>query len=157
MERTISEYGPALKVVHFDQSCYLGWLDRNALSIWQNFCSQYRSFVFLLSRTITKRAVAWVGSVQPECTVPSGMWNFRNFKTGFFVEWEAPCLSLVVLKGKRQKDNVKIMERRWSLSNSVSSIPPDFVTASWQRGLNSPLVELMQASVEVREFSKLVA
>ena len=29
-------------------------------------------FPSLLTRTMTKRAVAWVGSVQPECTVPLG-------------------------------------------------------------------------------------
>ena len=28
--------------------------------------------------TITKRAVAWVGSVQPECTVPLSTWTVRN-------------------------------------------------------------------------------
>ena len=33
--------------------------------------------------TITKRAVAWVGSVQLECTVPLSTWSFRNFKPGF--------------------------------------------------------------------------
>ena len=30
----------------------------------------------LLTRTITKRAVAWVGSVQSYCAVPLGSWNF---------------------------------------------------------------------------------
>ena len=40
-------------------------------------------FCFLVTRTITKRAVAWVGSLQPESTVPLGTWNFRNFKLIF--------------------------------------------------------------------------
>ena len=40
----------------------------------------------LLIRTITKHAVAWVGSVQPQCTVPFNMWNFRDFKP----KWKAP-------------------------------------------------------------------
>ena len=39
--------------------------------------------VLLLSRTITKRAVAWVWSVQLECTASLDTWNFRNFKS----EW----------------------------------------------------------------------
>ena len=39
----------------------------------------------LLSRTITKRAVGWVWSVQPECTASLDTWNFRNFKS----EWKA--------------------------------------------------------------------
>ena len=37
----------------------------------------------LLTRTITKRAVAWVGSVQPECTFPLDTWTFRNFNPEF--------------------------------------------------------------------------
>ena len=42
---------------------------------------------------ITKRAVAWVGSVQPDCTVPLGTWNFRNFKPDFFLNRMLPqCL-----------------------------------------------------------------
>ena len=54
-------------------------------------CPQYRSLI-LLRGTITKRALAWVGSLQPECTVLlRGMWNFRNFKPDlFFVERKAP-------------------------------------------------------------------
>ena len=46
--------------------------------------------------TITKRAVAWVGSVQPECTVPLSTWNFRNFKPEFFVEWKATLMKPLV-------------------------------------------------------------
>ena len=53
---------------------------------------QYRSFVscILLTRTITKCAVAWVGSVQPECTIPLGTWNFRNFKLEFLLNGKFP-------------------------------------------------------------------
>ena len=36
--------------------------------------------------TIAKRAVAWVVSVQPECTIPMGAWNFRSFKAEFWLE-----------------------------------------------------------------------
>ena len=57
-----------------------------SLSVWQNFCPQaVPLFCILLSRTITKRAVAWVGSVQPECTVPLSTRSFRNFKPGFLL------------------------------------------------------------------------
>ena len=42
-------------------------------------------------RTITKRAVPWFGSVQPECTVPLGTdVEFPKFRTGIFVEWKEP-------------------------------------------------------------------
>ena len=35
--------------------------------------------------TIPKRAVAWVGSVQLECTVPLSTWSFPNFKPEFLL------------------------------------------------------------------------
>ena len=79
--------------------------------------------------------------MQPECTVPFGTWNFRNFKAGFLLTGKHP---LVALKGKREKDKVEIRERRWSISISV-----------WSASINSLLDDLMQASVEVREFSNL--
>ena len=48
-----------------------------SLSIWQNCCPQYRSSSSRLqgqglTRITTKCVVAWVGSEQPECTVPLG-------------------------------------------------------------------------------------
>ena len=54
---------------------------------WQNWklLSSAPFFCIQLTRTITKRAVAWVGSVQPQCTVPyiwaSGISEilYRNF------------------------------------------------------------------------------
>jgi len=54
--------------------------DQNIPFHLTNCCRQYRSFFILVTRTKTKRAVAWVGSVQPECTVSLGTWNFRHFK-----------------------------------------------------------------------------
>ena len=51
-------------------------------------------FRILLTRTITKRAVAWVGSEQPECTVPLNTWNFRNFKTEFLLNGKLPTFTL---------------------------------------------------------------
>ena len=46
--------------------------------------------------TITKRAVAWVGSVQPECTVPLSTWNFRDFKPEFLLNGKRPLVSRVL-------------------------------------------------------------
>ena len=51
---------------------------------WTKLLSPVPLFCILLTRTIIRRAVAWVGSVQPESTVPLGTWNFRNFKPEFF-------------------------------------------------------------------------
>ena len=31
-------------------------------------------------------AEAWVGSVQPECTLPLSTWNFQNFKPEFLFD-----------------------------------------------------------------------
>ena len=48
--------------------------------------SQLALFCILLTRTITKRGVAWIGFLQPElCTVSLGTWNIRNFKPQFLV------------------------------------------------------------------------
>ena len=59
--------GLALKVVHFDRSGYLGRSDRNGPLHSTNLLSPVPLFRILLTKsltkTITKRAVAWVGSV----------------------------------------------------------------------------------------------
>ena len=74
--------GPALKVVHFGRSGHFGRSDRNALFHLTKSLSPVPLFC-ILTRTITKCAVAWVGSVQPKCTVPSGTGNFRNSNRNF--------------------------------------------------------------------------
>ena len=42
--------------------------------------NQTKDESIMLTRTITKCAVVWGESVQLECTVPLGTWDFRNFK-----------------------------------------------------------------------------
>ena len=64
--------GPALKVVHFDRSGHFGRSDQNVPFHLAELLSTVQLFCILLTRTITKRAVARVGSVQPECTAPLG-------------------------------------------------------------------------------------
>ena len=86
--------GAALKVVHFDRSGYLGRSDRNVSFHSAKLLSPVPLFRILLTRTITKRAVAWVGSEQPECTVPLNTWNFRNFKTEFLLNGKLPTFTL---------------------------------------------------------------
>ena len=85
--------GAALKVVHFDRSGYLGRSDRNVSFHSTKLLSPVPLFRILLTRTITKRAVAWVGSEQPECTVPLNTWNFRNFKTEFLLNGKLPTFT----------------------------------------------------------------
>ena len=71
MERTNSVWsdrnvnsGPALKVVHFDRSSHFDLSDWNVPFRLTKFLSTVSLFCILLTRTITKRAVAWVGSVR---------------------------------------------------------------------------------------------
>ena len=86
-----SEYsGPALKVVLFDRSGHFGRSDRNVPFHLTKLLSPVPLFCILLARTITKRAVAWVGSVEPECTVPLNTENFRNFKPEFLLNGKRP-------------------------------------------------------------------
>ena len=88
--------GAALKVVHFDRSGYLGRWDRNVSFHSTKLLSPVPLFCILLTRTITKRAVAWVESEQPECTVPLNTWNFRNFKTEFLLNGNHPMFTLIL-------------------------------------------------------------
>ena len=81
---------PAIKAVHFDRSGHFGRLDRKIPFHLTKLLSPVPLFWILLTKTITKRAVAWVGSVQPECTVPLGTWNFRNFKPEFLINGKCP-------------------------------------------------------------------
>ena len=81
-------------MVHFDRSGYLRRWDRNVSFHSTKLLSRVPLFRILLTRTITKRAVAWVGSEQPECTVPLNTWNFRNFKTEFLLNGKLPTFTL---------------------------------------------------------------
>ena len=77
---------PALRVVHFDQSGHFGRSDRNVPFHLTKLLSPVSIFCLLLTRTITERAAAWVGSVQAKWTVPLSAWNYWNFKQQFFSE-----------------------------------------------------------------------
>ena len=85
---------PGLKVVLFDQSGHFCRSDRNVPFHLTKLLSPVPHFCILLTRTITKRAEAWVGSVQPEFTVPLGTWNFRNFKPEFLLNGKRPWFQL---------------------------------------------------------------
>ena len=64
----------SLKVVLFHRSGHFGRLDRNVPFHLTKLLSPVLLPCMLVTRTITKCAVAWVGSVQPECTDPLGSW-----------------------------------------------------------------------------------
>ena len=55
-------------------------------------CLFISALPFVSCLQITKRAVAWVGSVQPECTVWLGVVEFPNSQIEIFVEWKAPLV-----------------------------------------------------------------
>ena len=61
-----------MKVVHFDRSGHLVWSDRNAPFHLTKLLSLVLLLCILLARIISKRAVAWLGSVQTECIVQFG-------------------------------------------------------------------------------------
>ena len=64
--------GPAFKMVHFDRYGHFDRSDRNVPFHLTKLLFPVPPFCILHTRIITKRAVAWVGSVQPECTTPLG-------------------------------------------------------------------------------------
>ena len=82
--------GPALKVVLFDRSGHFSLSDRNAPFHLTKLLSPEPLFCILLTRTISTHATTWVGSVQPEWTIPLSMRNFRNFTTEFLLNRKHP-------------------------------------------------------------------
>ena len=42
--------------------------------------------------------VAWVGFVQPECTLPLGMWNFPNIKPEFLLNGKHPMFQILLVR-----------------------------------------------------------
>ena len=89
MEGTISVLSDRNIWDHLWRFANFGQSDRNVAFHLTKLMCPVPLFCFLLTRTITKRALAWVGSLQQECTVPMSTWNFRNFKPENFVEWKA--------------------------------------------------------------------
>ena len=105
--------GPALKVVHFDRSGHFGRSDRNVPFHLTKLLFPVPLFCTLLTRTITKHAKALVGCVQPECAVPLGTWNFRNFKPEFLLN-EKRRLTLKITTAQPLR-----FSKRQSLSTTV--------------------------------------
>ena len=66
------EYSGMNIIVHFDRSGHFSRLDRQNSTKFDKILSPVPLFSSLRARTITKRAMAWVGFVQRECTVPLG-------------------------------------------------------------------------------------
>ena len=104
-ERNITWNGPfQFHLTGIFGTCFEGgplWSVRLSRSVGRNvpfhltkLSSPVLLFCILLTATITKRAVAWVGSVQPECpaegTVPLSTWNFQNFKPEFLLNGKRP-------------------------------------------------------------------
>ena len=61
--------GPPFKVLHCNQCGHFGRSDQNVPFHLTKLLSPVPLFCIPLTRTITKRDVAWVGSVQPECGI----------------------------------------------------------------------------------------
>ena len=115
-------------------------LTEMSLSIWQNCCPQYCSFI-LFTRTITKPAVAWVGSVQPEYTVLlRGMWNFRNFKPDFFLNGKRPMILNLEL----------CLVSRYNFSQETKL--PSFYSTVWKQLLDFPLLNTLKEVISSKSF-----
>ena len=72
--------GPALMMVLFDRFSHFSRLDQNVPSHLRKLLSPVPLFCILLARTIILPNVqwlSWIESVQPECTVTLGTWNFK--------------------------------------------------------------------------------
>ena len=80
MERTIS-----VRSHRNIWGCLWRWssLTGPIISIGRTEMCLFISALFVSCLQITKRAVAWVGSVQPECTLRLGTWIFGIFKPKF--------------------------------------------------------------------------
>ena len=85
---------PPLKVVYIDRSGHFCRLDcRNVpIHLTRLLFPLPLICMILFASTITKNAMACVGSVQPECTVPLGTWNSWDFKPQFLSHEKRPFL-----------------------------------------------------------------
>ena len=101
--------GPPLKVVLFDRHSHFGQSDLIGPFHLTKLLSPAPLFCIVLARTIINCAVAWLGSVQPECTVPLGMWTFRTFLNG-----KRPCVRNLTYQTVHQTvddtDTVELLE-----------------------------------------------
>ena len=79
-------------------------------------------------RTITKRAVAWVGFVQPECTVPLGTCYFRNF-----------CWMESALRIRNEQRNTILMTRHCYWLQPIRSTTQIWVMTRHQYGISAPV------------------
>ena len=66
---------------------FIGFLHRPFSTVE---CSLGYKHYLCCEATTTKRAVASVGSVQPECIVPLSTWSFLNFKPKFLLNGKRP-------------------------------------------------------------------
>ena len=110
-----------------------------ALKVWPKCPFPFDKIVvpsiafILFTRTITKRAVAWVGSVQPEYTVLlRGMWNFRNFKPDFFLNGKRPMILNLEL----------CLVSRYNFSQETKL--PSFYPTVWKQLLDFPLLNTLK-------------
>ena len=95
---------PPLKVVCINRSCHFCRLDcRNVpVHLTKLLFPLPLICMILFASTITKSAMACVGSVQPECTVPLGTWNSWDFKPQFFPNRKRPFLLVPELSSELQ-------------------------------------------------------
>ena len=81
-------------MVHADRSGQFCRSDQHVPLHLAKLLSPVPLFCILPTRTMTKRVVAWVGSVQPECAIPftAGHVEFPKLQTEIFVDGKHPCI-----------------------------------------------------------------
>ena len=81
--------GPALKMVHFDRTGHFGRSVGPKCPFPLTKSWSPVPLLCIMTRTMAKCAVAWVGSVQRICTVPLAR-EISEISNRNFVEWKAP-------------------------------------------------------------------
>ena len=95
MERTISVRSDRnIWEHHVDRSGHFCRSDQHVPLHLAKLLSPVPLFCILPTKTMTKRVVAWVGSVQPECAIPftAGHVQFPKLQTEIFVDGKHPCI-----------------------------------------------------------------
>lgn len=97
MKHTIFWFGPTRI---FETTCEGGplWLVQSFWSFRPECPSSAHLYCVSLTstHTIFKCVVAWIGTVQPEYTLPLDMWNFQNFKLDYF--WNGKCPEFLLVR-----------------------------------------------------------
>ena len=110
MERTISVWSDR----NIRDELWRWLFDRNVPFHLAKVLSPALIYIYSFSRTVTKRAVAWVWSVQPECTASLDTWLINGFRLPV-----CPYLGLQI-RGEKLSSKLRFFETEFD-NQSLSS------------------------------------